>query len=281
MVYLKDRDMSCMLRNKPPKKKHNMSPNSLANLTPGLPGGPGNTTSRRGKPNTPRGKALTSIKNYKYGFYSDKFKPCIKCEDRGRCPYNEELEGKEELYAPMFDEFEIQRCTKEILTYVSILEDLDEDFDFLKADEHNVKNYAFLKVRLGRALRYMADKGVTQIRKMKDEKGQIHEVEMQNILQKGFYFDIKAVKDSAQALKISREAREPQEHKHDLALIFTQGVQVDQTTKKAITAAGDQMIEEKRTIKIDPKILYTPTEKKNKKKINTKGLSEFAKNNMG
>ena len=221
----------------------------LSNLKPLPKGHKGNTSDKRGKPTTQWGKAKIAMNKFKKGFYSDKFKPCLKCEDLAKCPYVNKVEGKEELFNPMFDEFGIQRCTKEILFFEKTKNQVKGSFEFLEADGPAIQDFSFLKVRLGRALKYMADKGVTQIRKMKDKEGKVHEIEMQNILHKGFYFDIKALRDSAQALKITRESREPQEVKHDIAIEFMNKGVIEQT-KKSIEKGDLKITKEKKKISL-------------------------------
>lgn len=172
--------------------------------------------------------------SYKHGFYINKFRPCVPCKMRkdGSCPYFYKIQGLEHLHEHSYDEFGVNRCVPEMKYFDNMKKLFKEQFQLKPADEPILDKMCMTLVRSGRVEEYIADQGLTQIRSLKDEKtGEIHKVEMQNLLKRDAYFEDKMFKEWLDNLKISRKSRDEEQDDSDLAIEFTKEIKVTKTMR--------------------------------------------------
>lgn len=164
-------------------------------------------------------------KTMKHGFYYNKLRPCLKCDKHKdeSCPYFFEKAGREHQQEFMFDEFGVARCVPEA-NYFKYLRNLfKKSYKITEGDEPLLDKMCMIIIRSGRVEEYLADEGLLQMRKLKDDKtGQIHDVLAQNLLKKDAYFDDKMIREWLENLKISRKSRDVISEDDDLAIVFTQ-----------------------------------------------------------
>lgn len=170
---------------------------------------------------------------YKHGFYYNKFKPCSSCPRNkdNSCPYFHLKEGQENMYEHVYDSFGINRCTIEVNYFENLKKIFTEQFKLTKSDMPLLEKMCMIIIRAGRVEEYIAEKGLTQIRNVKDEKsGLVYETEIQNILKKDAYFEDKMLREWMENLKMSRKSRTEDQEEQDLAIIFTKKKTVTTTT---------------------------------------------------
>ena len=196
---------------------------------------------------------------YKHGFYYSKFKPCSTCprnKDK-TCPYFHQIVGMEHKYKHSYDSFGINRCTIEIDYFDMIKKIFREQFKLTKADEPLLEKMCMIIIRAGRVEEYIAEKGLTQMRMIKDDKtGLVYEAEIQNILKRDSYAEDKMLREWMENLKMSRKSRTEDKEEDDLAIVFTKETKTitktitksvritDKTTKKDAEAADFTQIKE-------------------------------------
>lgn len=190
---------------------------------------------------------------YKHGFYSNKFKPCHSCPKQkdGSCPYFHVIKGLEHMHEHSYDSFGVNRCVPEMRYFENLKKLFREEHQLKEADEPLLDKMCMILVRSGRVEEYLADQGLTQIKKIKDDKtGQVFETEIQNILKKDAYFDDKMFREWLDNLRMSKRSREQIDEDSDLAIVFTKELKI-KAKKRAVETLKE--IQQELTDKADVK----------------------------
>lgn len=157
------------------------------------------------------------------------------------CPCIFSKEGYKAMFNPYIDPAGEHRCRLEA-NYLNKLKKTFMLKNNLSKNEEPFVDMMLLDFLMAyRASKYVAQKGLVQITKVKDKvSGQVHDIEIQNILKKDIYFDQKLIREWADSLQVTpKSKRLIDTDKDDVAIVFSNYTkELEKAQKKSIEAKG-------------------------------------------